>query len=150
MLIHDLTPEECREFVRRLNVARLACTRDDQPYVVPVSYSFDAARDCLYSFSAVGQKVAWMRANPRVCVEVEEIADDRHWTTVLIFGRYEEILDADDERDARDRAQQLFRLRSEWWLPGAARVTSHEHHAVVLYRITIERVSGRRASRDTT
>ena len=50
MLIHDLTPQECRELIRRLAVGRLACARDNQPYVVPISYSFDAARDCLYCF----------------------------------------------------------------------------------------------------
>jgi nitroimidazol reductase NimA-like FMN-containing flavoprotein (pyridoxamine 5'-phosphate oxidase superfamily) len=147
MLIHDLTPQECREFIRRMNVARLACTRDDQPYVVPVSYSFDAARDCLYSFSAVGQKVIWMRDNPKVCVEVEEITDKDHWTTVVIFARYEEILGPDEERDARERAEELLQVRTEWWLPGAAKVTSHEHHAVVVYRLRIDRLSGRRASR---
>lgn len=149
MLIHELTPQECREFVRRSVVARLACAHSDQPYVVPISYAFDAARDCLYGFSAVGQKVTWMRANPKVCVEVEDVADNRHWTTVLIFGRYEEILDVEEEREARERAWELFQLRTTWWLPGAARVPSHEHSFVVIYRITIDRVSGRRASQIT-
>ena len=32
-----------------------------------------------------------MRENPKVCLEVEEIGDKSHWTTVLVIGRYEEI-----------------------------------------------------------
>lgn len=148
MLTHELDPQECREFIRRHDVGRLACAHQDQPYIVPFSYSFDGARDCLYGFSTIGQKVRWMRENPKVCVEVEEIADTRQWTTVLVFGRYAEILNSDEERVARDRALDLFRVRREWWLPGAAHLPLLERESVVVFRIQIERVSGRRADRE--
>ena len=69
---------------------------------VPISYSFDAARDCLYCFSAVGQKILWMRDNPKVCVQFEEIHDKDHWATVLVFGRYEELLDSESDRNTRE------------------------------------------------
>jgi nitroimidazol reductase NimA-like FMN-containing flavoprotein (pyridoxamine 5'-phosphate oxidase superfamily) len=147
MLTFELDPQECREFIRQHDVARLACALNDQPYVVPVSYSFDGGRDCLYCFSAVGQKVHWMRANPKVCVEIEDISDTREWTTVLAFGRYEEILGTEDEKSTRERALDLFRVRGEWWLPGAARLPTLEHEGVVVYRIRIQRVTGRRARR---
>jgi nitroimidazol reductase NimA-like FMN-containing flavoprotein (pyridoxamine 5'-phosphate oxidase superfamily) len=42
---------------------------------------------CLYAFSTIGQKVECMRENPKVCLEIEEIADKNHWTTVLVIGR---------------------------------------------------------------
>ena len=149
MLIRELTPQDCREIIRGTQVARLACAHHDQPYVVPVSYSFDAARDCLYCFSAVGQKILWMRDNPKVCVQFEEIHDKDHWATVLVFGRYEELLDSESDRDTRERALALFQTRDEWWLPGAAHLTASDRHAVIVYRIQIERVSGRRASRQS-
>ena len=34
MLIHELTLPECREVLSRTNLARLACSHADQPYVV--------------------------------------------------------------------------------------------------------------------
>lgn len=49
--------------------------RFDQPYVVPIHLSLDAERSCVYAFSTVGQKILWMRENPQVCLEVEEIRD---------------------------------------------------------------------------
>jgi nitroimidazol reductase NimA-like FMN-containing flavoprotein (pyridoxamine 5'-phosphate oxidase superfamily) len=149
MLIRELTPQDCREIIRSTQVARLACAHNDQPYVVPVSYSFDAARDCLYCFSAVGQKILWMRDNPKVCVQFEEIHDKDHWATVLVFGRYEELRDSESDRDTRERALALFQTRDEWWLPGAAHPKARDRHAVIVYRIQIERVSGRRASRQS-
>jgi uncharacterized protein len=148
MLIHELTPDECRSVVSRTRLGRLACAYANQPYVVPVRFSFDADRNCVYGFSTVGQKVDWMRENPKVCLEVEEMTDTDHWTTVLIFGRYDEIPDAEHEQDARDRAQKLFQERAEWWLPAAAKVVSREPHAVVVYRVRIDRMTGRRAARD--
>jgi nitroimidazol reductase NimA-like FMN-containing flavoprotein (pyridoxamine 5'-phosphate oxidase superfamily) len=147
MLIHELSPTECDEILARNDVARLACSRDGQPYVVPIHFSFDLERRCLYSFSAVGQKVLWMRDNPKVCLEVEDISDRNNWQTVVIFGRYEEIRDAPDEAEARRRAQTRFERRPEWWLPAAAKIGSRKPHAVVVFRIRIERATGRRAAR---
>ena len=147
MLIHELTRAECAEVLKRTNLGRLACAKDGQPYVVPVQFSFDLERDCIYSFSTVGQKVMWMRENPRVCLEVDDVTDKDHWQTVVVFGRYEEILDSLDDAEARRRSEELFRQRPEWWLPAAAKIGSHERHAVVVYRIQIERVTGRRAAR---
>lgn len=147
MLIHELTPQQCAEVLERTDLGRLACAKDGQPYVVPVHFSFDGARGCVYGFSTVGQKVLWMRANPRVCLEVDDVRDKNHWQTVVVFGRYEEIHDSPEEAEARQRAEALFQRRPEWWQPAAAKVGSRQRHAVVVYRIHIDHVTGRRAAR---
>ena len=147
MLIQELTPTQCADVLEQRSVGRLGCSKDGQPYVVPIQFSFDRGRGCVYSFSTVGQKVEWMRQNPLVCLEVDDVQDKTHWQSVVIFGRYEEIQDSPEEADARHRAEALFQQRPEWWLPAAAKVGSRERHAVVVYRIHIDRISGRRASR---
>ena len=119
----------------------------NQPYVVPVSIAYDPRQVCLFSFSMVGKKVEWMRTNPSVCVEVEDLHDRFNWTTIVIFGRYDELRDGPDQRDQRQRALRLFSERSEWWLPGAARLKNSDHDSVVVYRINIDHMSGRRTSR---
>jgi uncharacterized protein len=148
MLIHELTRYECAELLSRSHVGRLACCHLDQPYVVPISFSFDGERNCVYGFSIVGQKVQWMRTNPKVCLEVDDIDDKDHWTTVVAIGRYEEIHQTPEELEARKRAERFFQQRKEWWLPAAAGIASGEHVGMVLYRITLDRVTGRRAKRD--
>ncbi len=144
MRIHELTPEECTEVLERVHLGRLACARSDQPYIVPIHFSFDAERRCIYSFATIGQKVRWMRENPKVCLEVDEIVDKNQWTSIVVIGRYEEIQDGPHEADARRRAEQLFQQRAEWWLPAAAKVSSTERPDIVVYRIQIDRMSGRR------
>ena len=88
MLIHELSPTECAEVLGRTNLGRLGCSRFDQPYIVPIHFSYDAERNCAYAFSTIGQKIEWMRENPKICLEVDDIADKDHWTTVLVTGRY--------------------------------------------------------------
>ena len=150
MLIHELSPKECAEVLGRTNLGRLGCSRFDQPYIVPIHFSYDAERNCAYAFSTIGQKIEWMRENPKICLEVDDIGDKDHWTTVLVTGRYEEIHQATHAAEARRRAELFFQERPEWWLPAAAKVGSREHHDMVVYRILIDALTGRRATRDRT
>jgi nitroimidazol reductase NimA-like FMN-containing flavoprotein (pyridoxamine 5'-phosphate oxidase superfamily) len=148
MLVHELTSEQCRDILSRTRLARLACSRADQPYVVPVLFSYDGGTNSLFCFSAVGKKIDWMRENPKVCLEIEDMEDEFHWTTVVVIGRYDEIDDSPEHREIRHRALHVFQQRSEWWLPGGARASDREHHAIVVYRIHIDTITGRRAARD--
>lgn len=145
MQILELTADQCADVLGRAHLGRLACARFDQPYVVPIYFSFDAERHCLYAVSMVGQKVQWMRENPKVCLEVEEVTDTNHWTTVLAFGRYEELPRTPEYADARRRAEQSFLQRPDWWMPAAGHVPGREHDRIVVYRIQIDRLAGRRA-----
>jgi nitroimidazol reductase NimA-like FMN-containing flavoprotein (pyridoxamine 5'-phosphate oxidase superfamily) len=145
MLVHRMTSAECRIVLERARYGRLACARFDQPYVVPISIFYDIEEDAIYGFSTVGRKIRWMRDNPLVCVEIEEIESRADWRTVVVFGRYEELLSNGPGADLRERAMQLFGRRRAWWLPGAAKLEAAEPRPMpVIYRIRIGRMTGRR------
>ena len=148
MTIHELTVAECEDFLGHAAVGRLACAHMGQPYIVPVSVYFDREEKCLYGFSALGTKIEWMRANPKVCIEVDAIAERSEWTTVLVMGRYEELDASAAHGPQRQRALDLFQEQPRWWLPGLAKVSPGvEHPSPVVYRIHISSISGRRAVR---
>ena len=148
MLVHKMTDAECRALLARATYGRLACANSDQPYVVPVGIYLDPDKPFLYGFSTVGQKVRWMRANPLVCVEVDEIVSRKTWASVIVFGRYQEIPRTGSGAALRLRAANLFGKQAEWWLPGAAKLSSGDEHGVpVLYRIHITRMTGRRTAK---
>jgi len=144
MMIRELTTPECEDVLRRATLARLACARDNQPYVVPVHAYFDG--DYLYGFATFGQKIAWMRENPRVCVQVDDIVDRFHWATVVAFGRYEELLHMPSQEDARRRAHELFQRVPEWWQPAHSN-PGREVRMAMIYRIRIDSMTGRLAER---
>jgi len=147
MLIHDLAFDECVQLLQRNSVGHLGCAKDDEPYVVPIHYSFDAEQHVIYVVSTLGQKVEWMRANPRVCLTVDEISDKNHWTTVVLNGAYEEIGDADVSNEAQKRSQRLFQQRKEWWLPAMAKHAGEATRRVLVFQIRIDRMTGRRSRR---
>src|SRR6187397_1107141 len=128
MLVHNLTQAECREVLTRVSHGRLACVSGHQPYIVPVAIYLDPDEDFVYGFSTLGQKIRWMRANPRVCIEVEEIVSRTQWTTVVAFGRYQEIPRAGVGAALRRRAGELLAKQSEWWLPAAAKLVASDEH----------------------
>jgi nitroimidazol reductase NimA-like FMN-containing flavoprotein (pyridoxamine 5'-phosphate oxidase superfamily) len=91
MLICDMNAQECRDLLTRLGVGRLACSHYDQPYMVPVYFAYEPDR--LYGFATFGQKIDWMRSNPLVCVEADEVRSHFEWQSVIVLGRYEEYPD---------------------------------------------------------
>jgi nitroimidazol reductase NimA-like FMN-containing flavoprotein (pyridoxamine 5'-phosphate oxidase superfamily) len=145
MLVLELTSQECLEILTRLRFGRLGCSRDNQPYIVPIHFAYHERH--LYSFAALGQKIDWMRTNPLVCVEADEIVDRCHWTSVIVHGRYEELLDTPKWRSERARAHALLQQRAAWWEPACVRRTGHPAADEVIpmyYRIHIDQVTGRR------
>jgi len=147
MVIHELSRAECLAVLERTSLGRLGYSRFEQPYIVPIHFSYDPERSLIYGFSMLGEKVDSMRRNPKVCLEVDEIADKDHWTSVLVVGRYREVHRDPREAESRRRAEHLFQQRAEWWLPGAAKLDSKEPEHAVIYRISLDRVTGRRAAR---
>ena len=143
MRIHNLTRQASVELLERAQWGRLACACQGQPYITPINYAYED--NYLYSFSTIGQKITWMRGNPMVCVEVEEVTSPQNWATVIVFGNYEELLAHDAHRK---HAYDLLQRRPVWWEPGgvAAPLRERTHTSeFAFFRIYIDRVSGRRS-----
>jgi len=113
-----------------------------QPYVVPVYFAYHEG--WLYSFSVAGKKIDWMRANPLVCVEADQMRRE-HWATVVVFGRFEELSDTPQYRNERTFAMNLLQHRAMWWEPASAKKIPDDAPATVpvFYRIKIEQITGR-------
>jgi uncharacterized protein len=177
MLIREMNREECCRVLAGARLTRLACAQDNQPYVVPIYLAYDEVLGCLYGFTTPGQKVKWMRANPLVCVEVDEFAADDRWVSVIGMGRYEELPETstssglhqerprhdnrypqrDDEgyQDERERAWHLLKtVHPIWWEPGCTAGAARVHRdpaapmVFIYFRIRLDDVTGHEATRD--
>lgn len=156
MHIEELKKEVSLELLGRARVGRLGCARENQPYVVPVSFVFHqppGGDPYLYGFTTLGQKIDWMRANPRVCLEWDEVSAPDSWTSVVALGRYEELTADDPETGGRGRelAVRLLGRLAEWWEPGSSARAAAVHRDPgetfnpIFYRIHIDEVTGHRA-----
>jgi len=146
MVINKLTNEECESLLQKAALARLACALDNQPYVIPIYVAYD--KGSLYALSTLGQKIEWMRTNPRVCLQVDEIQNNEHWTSVIVNGHYQELPEP-QYTDERNRATKLLEQRHRWWQVTMAerQMTAGEHLIDPLFfRIRIDSMTGLRAS----
>jgi nitroimidazol reductase NimA-like FMN-containing flavoprotein (pyridoxamine 5'-phosphate oxidase superfamily) len=147
MVIEDITEQDCRRLLTGVSVvARLACARENQPYVVPIHVHLDD--EYLYSYATQGQKVEWMRQNPLVCLELDELITQTEWVSVVVFGEYEELEDTPARAEARQIAEALFQKSPMWWEPAAVPVGAEPPRFPVVFRIRIVRMTGRRATAD--
>jgi nitroimidazol reductase NimA-like FMN-containing flavoprotein (pyridoxamine 5'-phosphate oxidase superfamily) len=151
MFIHEMTVTECRAALEHAQVGRLACARDNQPYIVPMNFAIDGVYLYLYGFTTLGQKVEWMRSNPLVCFEIDNIAGHNQWLSVIVFGSYEELPDKPEFESARKRAHTHLQKRVMWWEPA---YISQDHRdqpnslIPIFFRIKIEKMTGHRSNSD--
>ncbi|MGB6429744.1 MAG: pyridoxamine 5'-phosphate oxidase family protein [Candidatus Acidiferrales bacterium] len=149
MLVREMGRQECHDLLARLGYGRLACARENKPYIVPIYFAY--ASNSLYGFATMGQKVEWMRANPQVCVEADEVKSHNAWSSVVVQGRYQEFPDAPEFSKLRQQAQAALEKRTLWWQAGFAAAQTRgqfDRDIPVFYCVHIEEISGHCASPD--
>lgn len=148
MRIDELHETECREILSRASSAHLGCSLNDQPYVVPVGMAYE--EDYIYVFSTMGQKIKWMRSNPKVCVQIDEFKSQSDWVSVIANGEYQELPEPQFE-DERNHARKLLQQRHHWWLNAMAerRIRLRDEEIKPLFfRIHVSSLTGLRGRAD--
>lgn len=101
-MIEKLSDEQIDDVLKQNIVGRIGCCDGKKVYVVPVNYVYDGHD--IIAHSPEGMKILIMRKNPDVCFEVDEMKDITHWQSVIVWGKFQELL---SERE-RYHAMQLF------------------------------------------
>lgn len=151
MVISEMSDSESRDLLARLASGRLACARDNQPYITPIYFVYESNH--FYCFATVGQKIEWMRLNPRVCIQADEIRSHFEWKSVVVLGRYEELPNDAEHKKAHTHAITLLANRSLWWQAAYATDQLRRHSGdptPAVYCVHIEAISGHRADPDAT
>jgi nitroimidazol reductase NimA-like FMN-containing flavoprotein (pyridoxamine 5'-phosphate oxidase superfamily) len=149
MVIRELTRQASLDLLKRTHLGRLACARANRPYIIPIYFAYQD--NSLYCAATVGQKIEWMRENPLVAVEVDQIDSAQQWETVIVSGRYDEIVNTPEGREKRELAWSLLQDRKLWWEPCFVETIlgGKERPMVPLYfRILIERITGHRGTNE--
>ena len=143
MHIEELSREASLQFLADHHLGRLACVRNAQPYITPFTYVYH--QQCIYSFATLGKKVEWLRANPLACVEVDDITSPALWTTVIVSGRYEELVDTPGGDTNRQLAFKLLGKHDLWWEPGYVKTVvsgSDRPLEPIYFCISIDEITG--------
>lgn len=132
-----LTDDEARKLFQFAKVARLGCTVNGEPYVVPINCQLEG--DYLYSHSLPGLKISSLRENPRACVQVDEIESDLRWRSAIAFGKFEEITKPNERAGTLNKLLARFPLMTP---VESAIAVDGSAPTVIVFRIKIERLTG--------
>lgn len=147
MLVREISHNECMGILAEQHIARLACAKDNMPYVIPIQYAY-ASNRC-YVFTMPGKKLDYLRANPQACLQIDKYHDKDHWISVVADASFRELPEIDPPDPERLQAWSLLSDRFDWWEPGAIKpspqpTTGTSPH--VFFALDIINVSGREAS----
>ena len=138
-MLGDLDAAQCEDLLRSEVIARIGCLSDGRVYVVPVTYVYDGTY--VYGHAMDGAKLRAMRANPQVCVEVEQVDNLSNWRSVIAWGTFEECDGADWDAGfamLAERIMPLLTLPKDQPPPDLSVLRSGS-----VYRIRVERMTGR-------
>ena len=138
--ILEMRVSEIDDLLSRMNFGHLGCSRDDQPYVVPIHFAY--AQPYVYIYTTEGMKSEIIASNPNVCLQVEEFPEDGGWRSVMVTGSAEKIVNPVE----REKAVDLIRAFNPELLPALAIKWSNDwirKNVEVVYRIKVLRSSGR-------
>jgi nitroimidazol reductase NimA-like FMN-containing flavoprotein (pyridoxamine 5'-phosphate oxidase superfamily) len=136
-MTRKLSEVEARNLIAGGRIGRLGCVANGEPYVVPINYVFEDGS--IYSHSLPGRKIDALRANPRSCLQLDEIENNFEWRSVIAYGNFEEI------RIPSDRSSILSKLLGRFpQLTPVESVIARDAGAPdsVVFRIIVDRITG--------
>ena len=105
-----------------------------------MNYAYDGKE--LFFFTTQGMKTQFIDANPKVCLQVEEVKDSSHWRSVMVIGQAVKLTKTEDTQHAMkvitERNPSLTPAISATQLDSMGRAVD-----IALYRITPEIIDGR-------
>ncbi|MFN8255829.1 MAG: pyridoxamine 5'-phosphate oxidase family protein [Bacteroidales bacterium] len=132
-------------------VCRVAFCKNNQPYLVPLSFGYDGK--CIYLHTAKeGKKIDYIETNNRVCFEMDiNVKTIEHpsvackWSTiyqsVIGFGRIYEIIESNEAAYALNKIMQKYSGK-DW------EFTDKMIATVRIWKIEIDEISGKQSNMD--
>ena len=140
--------DETKSFLVNARVGRLAMSKDDEPYVVPVNFVY--FKDKIYFHCArEGLKIGYLSTNSLVCFEVDEFIGVRKGCTpctstvkyrsVIAFGKAAFVGDVDIKKEA------LRRLVKKYGGASSFSFDEGTFKQTLLVAIDVERMTGKQS-----
>ncbi len=140
---------EIDKIINKSDVCRIAFTKDNLPYIIPISFGYDGNNLFLHT-ALEGKKIEFIEANNRVCFEFDtDVKTISHetigckWTTayqsVIGYGIIYEITEKTERSNALNQIM-LHYSGKEW------EFTEKMLNNVRIWRIEIEEITGKKSN----
>ena len=109
--VREMSNEEIKQVLERENFGHLAFSSADQPYIVPINYVVEGSD--IYIYTTEGKKSEIIDANPKVCLQVEEVVANDEWRSVIVTGTAKQIISGKH----REKAIKLIQAMNPTLMP---------------------------------
>ena len=109
-MIEDLTENGIKKLLQNNYVGSMGFIAHNAPYVLPVTYFYDAENHCVISYSMEGHKMDAIRKNPAVSLLVYDRDSIDSWRSVLLHGTFEELHQIDAKFYLKEFSEGVGRL----------------------------------------
>jgi len=139
------------QIIHKAQICHLACSRNDEPYVVPLSFGYDG--EAVYFHTAQeGKKIDFLKSNPLVClsfehnIKIQPNADlackwSFAFSSVIITGNAEELSSPQDKLEGLNRIMFHYSNR-EWDIP------LEELSRTKVWKVIIHTINGKKSPAD--
>jgi nitroimidazol reductase NimA-like FMN-containing flavoprotein (pyridoxamine 5'-phosphate oxidase superfamily) len=135
----SLTEDECRAFLARRHVGRVAFTSGDGVDIQPVNYVYD--NGWIFGRTQMGSKLASLAHRPSCAFEVDEVRGMFEWDSVVAHGSFDMLDPQSGSSDVYDRALTRMRML----IPDALTAKDPTPGRLILFGIFVSTLSGRAA-----
>jgi len=146
-MLGELSKRQMLDFLEQQVIGRLGCHADGETYIVPINYVY---RDnAIYAHSGIGKKINMMRANPKVCFQVDEIIDTFRWKSVILWGNYTELTGEERQQAMQGIIHKIMPLTDRPSEEPSHGINQANHANIIVYKIELTAISGKYESHDS-
>ncbi len=142
-----LTREQTEDLLMTAQVARIAMAVEGEPYVVPVNYFYHEGKVYVHA-ALTGRKLEMIKANSRVCFEVDEMIEVKpgeraceygaYFRSVIAYGHASLMAEGQDKVAVLNALTKRYAPHAHFDL-----VTEDDARHVAVIRIELDEISGK-------
>lgn len=97
VMYRTLEEKDCFSVLENDYLGHLSYIYHNRPFVVPITYFYDAQRKIIICYSAEGHKMNAMRQNKKVALNVVDVDGLTKWRSVIAHGEFEQVFGSESK-----------------------------------------------------
>lgn len=145
-MLGELNNRQLIDLLERQVMGRLGCYADGETYIVPINYVY---RDnAIYAHSGNGKKIEMMRANPKVCFQVDQVIDTFKWESAILWGDFIELIGEQRQQAMQGIIHRIMPLTNRPSEEPSHGIPEDQHQNIIVFKINLTAASGKFESHD--
>ena len=145
-MLGELNNRQLIDLLERQVIGRLGCHANGETYIVPINYIYKD--NTIYAHSGNGKKIEMMRANPKVCFQVDQLIDTFKWESAILWGDFTELIGEQRQQAMQGIIHRIMPLTNHPSEEPSHGIPEDQHQNIIVFKIDLTAASGKFESHD--